>query len=51
MENMKLVRFDEYCKTCKYEKKTEADDPCRDCLEIGARLYSKKPEFWEEKTK
>lgn len=28
----KLVRFDIYCKTCQYEDKAEADDPCFDCL-------------------
>lgn len=47
--NMKEVYFHEYCKTCKYEDKNEADDPCNDCLATPAHQYSHKPINWEEK--
>lgn len=45
----KEVKFDEYCKDCKYEKKKEDEDPCYDCLGEPVNLYSHKPVKWEEK--
>lgn len=52
MENeYKEVRFDQFCKTCKYEKLDEAKDPCNECLEDFMNLYSSKPVNWEEKEK
>lgn len=48
-DNMKLVRFDEYCPTCKYEKTEPTDDPCDECLGCPARQYSHKPTNWEAK--
>ena len=52
MENeYKEVRFDQFCKTCKYEKLDEVKDPCNECLEDFMNLYSSKPVNWEEKDK
>ena len=39
----KEVFFNEYCKTCKYDKCKESDEP--------THLYSHKPINWEEKEK
>jgi hypothetical protein len=50
-ENWKVVDFEKYCPLCEHEKDDENDDPCHDCLEIGARLYSHKPEYFKEKEK
>ena len=45
----KFVEFDKWCSSCRFEKNTAVQPPCDDCLEIPARDYSHKPEFWEEK--
>lgn len=42
-EGYKEVRFDEYCKTCKFKNNTEEDTPCDECLAEPANLYSHKP--------
>ncbi len=50
MENKtKEVRFDLYCKTCKYHDLDESKDPCNDCLNEPSNENSHKPVFWEEK--
>lgn len=52
MENdYKEVYFDQYCKTCKYEKTNENAYPCDECLEEPANVNSHKPVKWEEKVK
>lgn len=48
-DTYKEVYFGEYCKTCKYEKKTESEDPCYECLENPVNLYSHKPMYYEKK--
>lgn len=45
----KEVYFSEYCKTCKFEKTPETEDPCNECLEYPANLYTHKPVNWKEK--
>lgn len=42
----KEVRFDKYCKHCKYKDNTEEDYPCYLCLDIGGRPYSHKPMYY-----
>lgn len=42
------VRFDKYCETCKWKELDEAKDPCNDCLAIGMREETEKPEYYEE---
>ena len=39
----KFVRFDIYCKDCKYQTTEETDDPCNECLAEPVNEYSKKP--------
>lgn len=51
MDTYKEVDFKTYCKKCKYRKLSEVKDPCNDCLSIGSRKDSHKPEYFEEKTK
>ena len=41
--NMREVRFDEWCKKCKYFDTPEEEDPCFTCLEDPAKLYSSIP--------
>lgn len=48
-DELKIVHFDEYCKTCKHEKVDESEDPCHDCLDQPANSNSHKPVRWEEK--
>ena len=48
-EGYKEVRFDLYCKTCKHEKVKDVEEPCNECLDNSANLYSVKPVKWEEK--
>lgn len=47
--SFKEVRFDIYCQKCAYRDRKEAQDPCNDCLEVGMREESSKPEFFKEK--
>ena len=48
-ESNKEVRFDLYCKTCRYYELAESEDPCYECLENPVNCYSHKPVNWEEK--
>lgn len=44
----KEVRFDLYCKDCKHYEKSEADDPCWDCLNQSWNEDSHKPIRFEK---
>lgn len=48
-ENMKEVRFDQYCSTCEHKKLPEAEDPCDECLSNPGRQYSHKPLNYKKK--
>lgn len=48
-DDYKIVRFEEYCKKCKYEKLKDEEDPCNECLTSPVNLYSHKPVNFEEK--
>lgn len=43
----KIVRFDEYCPTCKSKDVKETDEPCNACLEVEAREGTRVPEKYE----
>lgn len=45
----KFVEFDRYCKTCKYYKLRDDQEPCDECLEYPTNKYSRKPVRWEAK--
>jgi hypothetical protein len=49
--NMKFVKFDEYCHTCKYEKEPDTCVQCDECLSYPASQYSAKPINYEKKEK
>ena len=49
IRNDKEVDFAKYCKTCKYGKLPEHEDPCDDCLMHPCNENSHKPVKWEEK--
>ena len=48
---MKFVEFNIYCPRCKYRNLNEAQDPCNECLEVGAREDTHVPEYWEAENK
>lgn len=50
-DNVHFVDFENYCKTCEYEKKKETDSPCNECLDTCAREGTYKPERWRKKEK
>lgn len=45
----KEVRFDIYCKTCKYSNTSQFNDPCNGCLSQPYNIDSRKPVNWKEK--
>lgn len=47
-EGYKEVRFDQYCSKCMHKDMPGGKSPCNECLSIPARLYSSKPENFEE---
>lgn len=49
INSQKEVRFDIYCRQCKYEKIAESESPCDDCMTEPARCYSRKPVRFEQK--
>lgn len=49
MEDIREVRFDEYCKKCEYEKKQENEDPCDKCLDEPVNDNTSKPRMFKEK--
>lgn len=48
MDQEKEVRFDIYCKKCKYKDLKEEEDPCWDCLVETVNVDSKKPVYFKE---
>lgn len=47
--SIKEVRFDQYCPKCEHWEKSEAEDPCYDCLNQGWNYESHKPIMFKEK--
>lgn len=43
-----IVRFDEWCKKCKYFTKTESEDPCWECLDEPINDSTNQPVKFEE---
>lgn len=48
-EGYKEVYFHEYCSKCEHEKIQPYEEPCNECLENYANLYSHKPVMFKEK--
>ena len=49
MENQLMeVRFDLYCRKCKYKQANEYKDPCNECLESPLRANSRCPLYFEK---
>ena len=46
---IKEVRVDLYCKECKYYEKSEADDPCFDCLREPVNTFTHRPTEFKER--
>lgn len=49
VSDYKEVYFGEYCKTCKWEKLVETEEPCDSCLMEPVNLNSHKPVKYEPK--
>ena len=47
-DGYKEVYFDQYCKTCRYEKRSEDKDPCFDCLNEPVNVYSHKQKMTDK---
>ena len=45
----KEVRYDVYCPKCQYYEKSEAEDPCYECLDQGWNENTHRPIYYEEK--
>lgn len=45
----KIVFFERYCNSCKYEKRDEGEDPCRNCLNSPVNEHSHKPVEYRKK--
>ena len=43
----KEVRFDIYCTSCKHALLDDTEEPCAECLDNTANLYSNRPVKWE----
>ncbi len=43
----KIVEFEKWCETCKYKDIPENEEPCEECISMGVREYSHKPEKYE----
>ena len=48
INEMKEVRFDIWCAKCTHKDKSEAEDPCYDCLADPVNTYSRKPVYFED---
>ena len=46
----KHTNFEKYCPICKHSKEPESESPCNECLAVGGREYTEKPEYFEECT-
>jgi len=49
--SIKEVRFDKYCKRCKYSKKSGSDEPCNTCMDTFAREGTIVPLKFKESAK
>lgn len=47
-ENLKEVNFADFCMECKHFKTKDIEDPCNDCLEVGAREGTEAPLYFEK---
>ena len=50
-QEYKMVEFDKWCKTCKFEKDSEDDEnsPCWYCLEEPLNQFTDRPVNYKEK--
>lgn len=48
-QSYKEVYFHEYCKTCKYRKVKNTEEPCDECLSEPTNLETHRPVKYEKK--
>lgn len=46
----KEVRFDKWCRSCKYRFRNETEDPCNNCLDNPSNEDSTKPVEYKKST-
>ena len=44
-----LVDFEKWCPKCEFKECLDWKDPCNECLVVGARQGTDKPESFKEK--
>lgn len=49
MNDTKIVRFCEWCASCKFFEKNGYEEPCTNCLGIPMNIDSAKPAYYEKK--
>ena len=48
ISTIREVRFDIYCKKCKYKNVEGSKEPCNSCMEKPVRFGSEKPHKYED---
>ncbi len=48
MNQKKEVYYNYFCQSCRYQKKTEGEDPCNDCLNQPWNIDTHKPVNYKE---
>lgn len=48
MDEYKEVRFDVYCKKCKFKEIDGSKDPCNDCLAEPVNVQTEVPLYYKE---
>lgn len=48
MDMKKEANFAKYCPLCKEAKRDEHEDPCNECLQYPAQLWTTKPIYFKE---
>ena len=42
----KIVKFEEWCPTCRYSDKPETENPCNECLHYPANDDRRPERYW-----
>lgn len=45
----KIIKYDEWCHKCKYQKNAATEEPCNECIAECARYQNSRPLNFKEK--
>lgn len=48
-DDIRIVNYSLYCKTCKHLELDGTEEPCDECLSMPVNTYTEKPVNYEEK--